>query len=102
MSAKVDSAMTGAKESKLGKAAGEKFNAVKEKISSFAQKGIMIKITNFAKSVKTKMAGLVETIKSKMPTMAQVKGGAIETLAVGSGMAAAMTGAGFERAHEEA
>ena len=102
MSAKVDSAMTGAKESKMGKAAGEKLDAAKVKFSDFAQNEKMVKITNFAKSIKTKMAALVETIKSKMPTMAQIKGGAIETLAVGSGMAAAMTGANFERAHEEA
>ena len=47
------------------------------------------------------MTDLVSTAKSKIPTLEQFKGGVIQTLAIGSGMAAAMTGSEVAKKTEE-
>lgn len=95
-------AINAVKQSRVGKFASEKYAAMTVgKNTTFAQKRKIVSYMQAAKKAGTKVGTKYEKFKafiaSKMPTGEQIKNGAIEALAVGSGMAAAMTAAGFEQ-----
>jgi len=100
VSKKADAVTTGIKTSSLVNFISEKLALIVKK-TSFAQKRKLVAGEQALSSVKTKMTDLVSTAKSKIPTLEQFKGGVIQTLAIGSGMAAAMTGSEVAKKTEE-
>lgn len=106
-SQKFEEALAFAKQSRAGRFASERYAQMAAnmpsigKSTTFAQKRKIVTCMQAAKKagvkVETKFTQFKAFIASKIPTGEQIKNGAIETLAIGSGMAAATTAAGFKR-----
>lgn len=81
---------------KVGKFVSEKLAFVGQKLDAFAQKEKVAKAVNTVKdagvAASAKASEATKNVKAKIPTADKAKSSTIETLAVGSGMAAAMTG----------